>query len=221
MHIPPIRTWPDRLPYFVNRKLHEVVLGALCGCIAGISATWWGVHLGKGCEFYGVPILRRFPGSRIEIGDKCVMRSSRRSNLAGINRPCYISTLRAGAVIRIGHSCGFSGTVIGVAQGVEIGNHVMCGANSMITDTDWHPVDPEARLRGDEGRSGPVILGDNVWIGMGAIVLKGVTIGENSVIGAGSVVTTSIPPNVVAAGQPARVIRKLRITHVETEVGSY
>jgi acetyltransferase-like isoleucine patch superfamily enzyme len=148
------------------------------------------------------------------------MRSSRRSNLAGINRPCYISTLCAGASIRIGHSCGFSGTVIGSAQSVQIGNHVMCGANSVITDTDWHPVDSAARLSGAEGRSRPVILENNVWIGMGAIVLKGVRIGENSVIGAGSVVTTPIPADVVAAGQPARVIRSLRNLLGRPEAGS-
>jgi len=148
------------------------------------------------------------------------MQSSRRSNLAGSNRPCYISTLRAGAAIRIGHSCGFSGTAIEVAQSVQIGNHVMCGANSTITDTDWHAVDPVARLGAAEGRRGPVILEDNVWIGMGALVLKGVTIGESSVIGAGSVVTSSIPRNVLAAGQPARVIRSLRSRRELTEVGS-
>lgn len=216
MQILPIRTWPDRLPSFVDRMLDEVVLRSLCARIVPLLATWRGIDIGKGCEFYGIPILRRFPRSRIEIGDKCVMRSSRRSNLAGIDRPCYISTLRAGAAIRIGHSCGFSGTVIGVAQSVQIGNHVMCGANSMITDTDWHAVDPGARLRRAEGHSRPVILKDNVWLGMGVIVLKGVTIGENSVVGAGSVVTSAIPPNVLAAGRPARVIRSLLPLQEET-----
>ncbi len=207
MPIRPISSWPDRLPYFVDRRLHQFLLPAVCKPIVRVSAVWWGITIGKGCEFYGVPILVRFPGSEIEVADNCVMRSSRRSNLAGINRPCYISTLRIGAVIRIGRSCGLSGTVIGAAQSVQIGNNVMCGANSMITDTDWHPVEPGARLKGAEGRSSPVILKDNVWIGVGVIVLKGVTIGENSVIGAGSIVTTSIPRNVVAAGQPAKVIR--------------
>src|SRR5450759_4126941 len=100
MHIPPIRTWPDRLPHFVDRELDEAVLGTLCGYAARLSARWRGVDLGNRCAFYGIPILRRFPGTRVEIGDNCVMRSSRRSNLAGIDRPCYISTLRPGAVIR-------------------------------------------------------------------------------------------------------------------------
>lgn len=216
MRIPPIRAWQDRLPYFVDRKLQEVVLKALSSPIARLSATWWGIQIGEGCDFHGIPIFRRFPGSRITVGKNCVMRSSRRSNLAGIDRPCYLSTLGAEAVVQIGPFCGFSGTVIGAAQSIRIGSHVMCGANSLIIDTDWHSLDPDSRIRGDDGCSGPVTVEDNVWIGMRTIVLKGVTIGENSVIGAGSIVTTSIPANVLAAGQPARVIRGLQATQAAT-----
>jgi acetyltransferase-like isoleucine patch superfamily enzyme len=213
MQILPIRRWPDRLPSFVDRKLREVVLAPLCGRIVRLSATWWGIDLGKGCKFYGTPILSRSPGSRIDIGDKCVMRSSRRSNLAGIDRPCYISTLCSGAHIQIGKHCGFSGTVVAGAQDICIGNYVMCGANTVVTDTDWHSLDPHARLLGAAGRSAPVVLEDNVWLGMNVIVLKGVTIGRNTVIGAGSIVSSSIPPNVIAAGQPARIIKSLEAGH--------
>jgi maltose O-acetyltransferase len=77
--------------------------------------------------------------------------------------------------------------------------------------TPTHPIDPELRRQKYEAAK-PIVIGNNVWLGGGAIVLAGVTIGENSVIGAGAVVTRDIPPNVVAAGNPARVIREIAQT---------
>lgn len=172
-----------------------------------LSALLWGIHVGKKCRFFGRARFYRTPGGTIIIGDQCTFRSSKRSNFAGINRPCMISTIANGANIKIGSGCGFSGTVIGAAQSVCIGNNVLCGVNVTITDTDWHGVEPGTRR--DIGRSAPVIIEDNVWIGMNTIVLKGVTIGRNSVIGAGSVVTKSIRENAIASGNPATVIRDL------------
>jgi acetyltransferase-like isoleucine patch superfamily enzyme len=172
-----------------------------------ICAVYWGVSLGDSCRFFGVPVFRRAPNSTILIGDNCTFRSSKGSNLIGINRPCMLSTLRPGGLIHVGKKCGLSGTVIGAAECIQLGNNVLCGANVTITDTDWHRVEPEAR-RG-YGNSAPVLIEDNVWLGINVIVLKGVKIGENSVIGAGSVVTKSIPSNVIAVGQPVRIIKSL------------
>jgi maltose O-acetyltransferase len=84
----------------------------------------------------------------------------------------------------------------------------MCGANVTITDTDWHPVDWRDRVNG-QAKAAPVVIGDDVWLGMNVTILKGVEIGNQSVIGAGSVVTRSIPAGVIAAGQPAVVVREL------------
>ena len=78
-----------------------------------------------------------------------------------------------------------------------------CGANTLITDGDWHLDDPRA------GEPAPIIIEENVWLGEGVKVLKGVTIGKNTVIGVGSVVTKNIPANVMAAGNPCRVIKEL------------
>ena len=96
-----------------------------------------------------------------------------------------------------------SGTVIGCANYIKIGNNVRCGANTLITDTDWHTDD----LRTSENKD--VIIDDNVWLGYGVKVLKGVHIGRNSVIGAGSIVTHDIPANVIAAGNPCRIIKTI------------
>lgn len=168
-----------------------------------------GIELGKGVKFYGKTHLRRSPGTRIEIGDHCSFRSAFTSNLVGINRPCLICTWFDEAVIEIGDHVGMSGTVIGAKQHIKIGNHVMCGGNAFITDFDWHPTDPNLRHRSDLAPSAPTIIEDNVWIGMNAVIMKGVTIGQNSVIGANSVVVRDIPPNVIAAGNPAKVIKPL------------
>jgi len=114
-----------------------------------------------------------------------------------------ISTIQHNAIIRIGGNCGFSGTVLGAFKSIQLGNNVMCGANTLITDSDWHLNDPRS------GKPMAVVIGDNVWIGEGAKILKGVTIGENSVIGAGSVVVKDIPSNVIAAGNPCKVIKEI------------
>lgn len=97
---------------------------------------------------------------------------------------------------------------------ITVGDHVFISPGVQILTTE-HPINPTDRTRSSEGkfkcimRTRPVTIEDNVWIGAGAIVLPGVTIGCNSVIGAGSVVTRSVPANVVAVGNPCRVIRSL------------
>jgi maltose O-acetyltransferase len=90
---------------------------------------------------------------------------------------------------------------------ITIGRDVQIGPNVQLL-TPTHPVDPEPRRAKLEAAK-PIVIGDNVWLGGGAIVLAGVTIGENSVIGAGAVVTRDVPANVVAVGNPARVIREI------------
>ena len=90
---------------------------------------------------------------------------------------------------------------------IYIGDHCMIGPHVTIC-TATHPVCPELRLRQIEYNL-PIHIGNNVWIGGGAFIMPGVTIGENSVIGAGSVVTKDIPANVIAVGSPARVLREI------------
>ncbi|NYF12397.1 maltose O-acetyltransferase [Pseudoclavibacter sp. JAI123] len=90
---------------------------------------------------------------------------------------------------------------------ITIGAHCQIGPNVQLL-TPTHPLDPERRRAGYEAGE-PITLGDNVWLGGGVIVCPGVTIGENTVVGAGAVVTKDLPSNVVAVGNPARVIRTL------------
>lgn len=90
---------------------------------------------------------------------------------------------------------------------IFVGDNVMFGPNVVIA-TAGHPVDPPLREKVAQFNI-PVRIGRNVWIGAGAIVLPGVTIGDNAVVGAGSVVIKDIPPNVVAVGNPCRVLREI------------
>ena len=90
---------------------------------------------------------------------------------------------------------------------IYVGDKVMFGPNVTVA-TAGHPIDPELRYQAMQYNI-PVHIGENVWIGANAVVLPGVTIGDNSVIGAGSVVTKDIPPNVIAVGNPCRVLREI------------
>jgi acetyltransferase-like isoleucine patch superfamily enzyme len=109
--------------------------------------------------------------------------------------------------IRIGDYCLISpGVRISAAKSIRIGDNCMFASNVYISDSDWHGIYNRIRPFRSEK---PIIIEDNVWLGERVIVNKGVCIGENSVIGAGSIVTKNIPANSIAAGNPARVIKTI------------
>lgn len=103
----------------------------------------------------------------------------------------------------IGKNCGISSSTITAFKKIEIEDDVRIGANCVIMGADFHLEDPRS------GKPQPIKIGDRVWLGANVIVMKGVTIGNNSIIGMNSVVTNDIPENSVAVGSPANVIRKL------------
>ena len=193
--------WKNKAHYVneIKKRVYKTFWSLICR----INAKWWGVKIGKGCSFYGKAYFRRRQESTISIGDNCTFNSSHESNLIGVYSPCMISTIEKGAKIEIGNNCGFSGTVIGATLHIKLGNNVRCGANTLITDSDWHTDDKRS------GKNKPVIIEDNVWLGYGVKVLKGVHIGKTSLIGANSVVTKDIPANVIAAGNPCRIIKEV------------
>jgi acetyltransferase-like isoleucine patch superfamily enzyme len=172
--------------------------------------AWHGVAWQEGWRVYGLPLLQRFRGSTIDIGTHLQMRSWFGSNPLGVSHRCLLATRRAGASITLGEYVGLTGTVLCAETSISIGNRVRFGANCTVVDTDFHPLDVAQRLRAPTtGATAPVVIEDDVFIGMSALILKGTTIGRGSVIGAGSVVATDIPAGVIAAGNPARVLRPL------------
>ncbi|MEI6223131.1 MAG: acyltransferase [Deltaproteobacteria bacterium] len=177
---------------------------------ARLLARWWGIEIEQDVRFLGVPLLRRLPGTRIRIGAGSEFRSARWSNQVGLDRPCMISTLAPGAEISIGRGVGMSGTVLGSALRISIGDGVLCGANCTLTDTDWHAIDAGDRAADVPARAAPVVIEPGVWLSMNVTVLKGVTIGAGTVVAAGSVVSRSLPGGVIAAGSPAEPVRDIR-----------
>ncbi|SEO39034.1 maltose O-acetyltransferase [Trujillonella endophytica] len=120
--------------------------------------------------------------------------------------PLYVDY---GSNIRIGARCFANFGLVALDVGaITIGDDVQIGPSVQLL-TPTHPVEPRPRRDKWEAAE-PITIGDNVWLGGGAIVLPGVTIGENTVVGAGAVVTRDLPANVVAVGNPARVVRTLQ-----------
>src|SRR6202008_1610610 len=119
--------------------------------------------------------------------------------------------------VTVGDFTLLNGAIVMAEERIEIGSHCLISWNVGIADSDFHPLEPAQRLIDSQAlapfykdrpprpklKTAPVKIGDNVWIGMNAVILKGVTIGDNSVVAAGAVVTKSVPPNTVFCGNPA------------------
>jgi acetyltransferase-like isoleucine patch superfamily enzyme len=149
---------------------------------------------GKPLFYEGWPILRT--DGPIVLGTNCRLRG-------GPVRTRLIT--RAGGRIELGERVGINfGAEICAEHLVKIGNDVAIGPMTTIYDTSFHPVG-----EGEEVTFGPVEIGSNVWIGRQVLILPGVKIGDHSVIASGAVVTRDVPPRVLLAGNPGRVVREI------------
>lgn len=192
----------NRLFYRVRRICWNLAV------MPGVRAA--GVELGATVQIQDEPIITLAEGSRIQIGARCVLCSDSRATALGVNHPVVLRrTMRPGAEIVIGEDTGLSGASICAAIQVKIGAHCLLGANVTIADTDFHARAAHIRhydTRREHIVAKPVHTCNNVFLGTGVIVLKGVAIGDNAIVGAGSVVTRDVPANVIAAGNPALVV---------------
>lgn len=165
-----------------------------------------GVDLGLEPWILGMPDVKRSAGSTIRIGRNVSLFSKVWANPLRPQRPLALHTTQEGALIEIGDGAGISSSVLVSATAIRVGPRSLIGADCLIADTDFHGIPLGS---GEPTRSAQITIGADVFIGTRCIVLKGVTIGDRSVIGAGAVVANSIPPDCVAGGNPARVIRQL------------
>jgi acetyltransferase-like isoleucine patch superfamily enzyme len=160
-------------------------------------------QVGKGLRAERLPYMRG--DGDLSLGDNV--------NLSG--RSCFYfmsgmdsrPSIYVGGNTFIGNGCTFS-----CAKRISIGSHCLISAGVRIHDNDGHPIDPVRRRVGEPIRSdesAEVSIEDNVWIGAQATIMKGVTIGENSVVATGAIVTQAVPANSIVAGNPARVVKEL------------
>ncbi len=181
---------------------------------------WWakpipeGINFGTGFYCETAQIFRHF-------------RSRQRPAVVlGDHVSCYAGcsfSIGENGFASVGDYTLLNGALIMAEERIEIGSSCIISWNVGIADSDFHPIAPAARLQDARAmapfladrpprppiRTAPVRIGDNVWIGMGAIILKGVTIGNNSIVAAGAIVTRDVAENTVVAGNPAVSVKQL------------
>jgi acetyltransferase-like isoleucine patch superfamily enzyme len=185
-----------------------------------VEGDWWkdpippGVVFGDGFYCESAQIFRHLKSKApraVVLGDH-VSCYAGCSFAIGVNGSCSVGNFTL-----------MNGALVMAEERIEIGSHCLISWNVGIADSDFHPLAPAQRIIDAHAlapffkdrpprpklRTAPVIISDNVWVGMNAIILKGVSIGENSVVAAGAVVTKSVPSNTVVAGNPAVTVREL------------
>lgn len=169
-----------------------------------------GIKYGKGLNLSGFPVIAKNKSAQIEIGSGCHIKSSFLSNLVGLYQRSII-VARGTGKIKIGNRVGMSGVTIYARGKIEIGDRCIIGGNVKILDNDFHPVDPYVRAQTPSSNFGvaEIIIGEGVFIGCNALILKGTHIGDGAVVGAGSVVTKDVPPYTLVAGNPAKIVKQL------------
>lgn len=172
-----------------------------------------GIQVGRHFVVHGKIGITKEHNSQITIGNNFYCISGKHINPLCGNKEGTLCA-EENAIIKIGDNCGFSSPQIWAHKIIKIGNNVDLGAGVVIFDSDCHSIDWHHRMVPSLDKENkidkPIIIEDNVLIGANSIVLKGVTIGARSVIGAGSVVTKDIPEDCIAGGNPAKVIRVIQ-----------
>ncbi len=197
---------------FWSRKISDYVINHPKMIFDYLYLKYYGVDTKYGyVQLFGLPIISKCKGSKIILGKGCSLVSKSKYNQAGINHPVILATLTPMAIIDIG-AVGISGSSICAVKKITIGDFGGLGANSNIYDTDFHCIDAfkrRSQVNILEASYKEVKIGKDVWIGANVIILKGVEIGDEAVIAAGSVVVKSVPPKTIYAGNPAKKIKDI------------
>lgn len=172
----------------------------------GVETELGYVHL------VGKPSIERAQNARIIIGKGVTLVSEPTANTAGLNHPVILSAEGPGSIIKIGNGVGISGASIVTCSEIVIGDDTMIGANCNIYGTDFHCVEADKRLAQSstaDAPTAPIKIGKRCWLASNVTVLKGVTIGDEAVVGAMSLVTKDVETKTIVAGVPATIIRRI------------
>ncbi len=179
-----------------------------------LEARFKGVRLEGRSTFLGRPLISVAPNSHLVLGDGVSIASAVRCNTLACFQPSVLRTLVPGSQLVLGRQVGLSGTVLCAGASIEVGEGTIFGSGAMVIDNDFHLPEGEWGWTMDSSLCGtmarPVKIGRGVFISARAVVLKGVTIGDRAIIGAGAVVTKDVPPHSMAAGNPAHIIEPSR-----------
>ena len=204
VHVP---VGPFSRPFF--RMLYFAHVGVREGGIWLLRFLWFEPLFRSQCTAVGRGLVMGFlpyinGHGRIILGNH--VHLSGKPTFGFLNRWEDAPELVIGDHTFLGHGCS-----VDVGCSVRIGKHCLLSGGVRVSDYDGHPIDAVLRRTSPPPRDSiePVVIGDDVWIGAGAKILKGVTIGDRSIVGAGAVVTKSVGPDVVVAGNPARVVKRL------------
>ena len=170
------------------------------------------VEYGKNFVINGFVKLIISNGAAIKIGDHFRLNSGKLFNPIGRNQKSLFVVNRDAELI-IGNNVGMSSVAIICAKRIVFGDNIKVGGNTVFYDTDFHSINYLERISAPEIKKNvkikPIFISNNVFIGGHSLILKGTEIGENSIIGGGSVVSGKIPPNEVWAGNPAKFIKRI------------
>ena len=190
-------------------RIHQALLQYLTTPINKIKIYLSGGSYGIKFHTRGLMLVRNYTGrGGIQIGDNVNINSCCASNtVGGVKTIVYT---HSSAQIIIGSDVGISNAIICAKAGITIEDGVTIGAGVSLLDSDFHPLDAQSRHNGNVGTiSKPIVIKKNAFIGANVTILKGVTVGEESVVGACSVVSKDIPPREIWAGNPAKFIRRI------------
>lgn len=167
------------------------------------------IELGKNVIFKKSPLIDIRKNCKLIVADNVVLNSKNKGYHINMHSPVKLIADRSDAIIKIGRNTRIHGTCIHAFKQILIGENCLIAANCQIMDGNGHDLsfDNVKNRINTTGNASPVNIENNVWIGANCIIMPGVTIGEGSIIAAGSVVTKSVPTMCIAGGNPAKVIK--------------
>ncbi len=168
------------------------------------------LHVGKGIVINYWPSIVLHKNAKITLGENVLLNSSNRSYHVNMFSRVKLMCDKPHSIIRIGNNTRIHGSCIHAHERIEIGDNCLIAANCQIIDSNGHGTNLSDRIN-SQGITRPVIIGDNVWIGTGCIILPGTKIGDGVVVSAGSVIKGEIPEHTVYGGNPAKFIKQINL----------